>query len=275
MFQPSLRTFITAGLAAMSLLMLGTTPTIAQGAERIGVLMLHGKSPGSNQDQNLGQLKPLLEREGWLVAFPDMPWSRGRFIDGNWDKAMAEIGAQVQTLRSQGATRIVVMGHSLGVPAAMSYAARGGDVQALVLMAPGHVPATFYNVHPNKVIRQSVDEARALIAAGKGDSRERFSDINQGRQANVVATASDYLSYFDPASDADMGNTAARIPATTPVLTVVGDADVIFKHARAYFADKLPANPKSQYLEVQANHLTTPGVAGAQAIVWIRTALAP
>eukprot|EP01031_Cornospumella_fuschlensis_P014211 gene14211-17371_t len=108
--------------------------------ERIGVLMLHGKSPGNNQDMYFQPTRGVLEKEGMLVAFPDMPWSRNRYLDGHWDKAMAEITAHVATLRSQGAGKIVLIGHSLGVPAAMSFAARGGDVQALVLLAPGHIP---------------------------------------------------------------------------------------------------------------------------------------
>lgn len=247
----------------------------AQDTPKIGVLMLHGKNPGSNNDPNMSRLKPVLEGAGMLVLYPDMPWSRGRYLDGNWDKAMAEMAGHVKTLRSQGATKIVIAGHSMGVPAAMGFAARGGDVQALVLLAPGHVPARYYASMQNKVVRESVDEARALVAAGKGDSRERFSDINQGKQINVVATAKDYLSYFDPASDADMGVTAPRIPAGTPVLTVVGDEDGISKYAKPYFADKLPANPKSQYLEVKATHLTTPVVASEAVVQWIKAATAP
>ncbi|WP_431099164.1 alpha/beta fold hydrolase [Polaromonas aquatica] len=247
----------------------------AQAPHKIGVLMLHGKNPGSNNDLNMSRLKPVLEREGMVVIYPDMPWSRGRYLDGHWDKAMAEMAAHVQTLRSQGATKIVIAGHSMGVPAAMGFAARGGDVQALVLLAPGHVPARYYASTQNKVVRESIDEARALVAAGKGDSRERFSDINQGKQLPVVATAKDYLSYFDPESDADMGVTAPRIPAATAVLTVVGDDDNIIKFARTYFVDKLPANPKSQYLEIKANHLSTPVVASDAVAQWIKTATAP
>jgi pimeloyl-ACP methyl ester carboxylesterase len=241
--------------------------------DKIGVLMLHGKNPGSNQDPNFSKIKPAFEKAGMVVLLPDMPWSRGRYIDGNWDKAMAEMTAHVKDLRSKGATKVVLVGHSLGVPAAMSFAARGGDVQALVLLAPGHVPKNYYNAPALKVVRESVDEARALVTAGKGDSRERFSDINQGKQLTVVATAKDYLSYFDPESDAEMGVTAARIPQGTPVLTVVGDEDYMFTRAKAYFADKLPANPKSQYLEVKGNHLSTPAVASEAVLAWIKAVL--
>lgn len=248
--------------------------THADAQQRIGVLMLHGKNPGSNQDASFAVLKPVFEREGWLVQFPDMPWSRGRYIDGNWDKAMVEVAAHVKTLRDQGASKIIIVGHSMGVPAAMSHAARGGDVQGLVLLAPGHIPRGYYTSARLKAVRDSIDEARALVAAGKGDSRERFIDINQGKSQVLVTTAKDYLSYFDPASDADMSVTAPRLPLALPVLTAMGEKDPLFTHIRAYYVDKLPANPKSKYLEVSGGHLETAREASDEIVAWIKAAVA-
>jgi hypothetical protein len=72
-----------------------------------------------------------------------------------------------------------------------------------------------------------------------------------------------------------MGVSAPRIPAATPVLTVVGDMDGLQPIVRSYFVNKLPANPKSQYLEVKANHLTTPIVASEAVVQWIKAATAP
>ncbi|MBP7567810.1 MAG: alpha/beta hydrolase [Burkholderiaceae bacterium] len=259
----------TAALAAA----LAASPASAN--ERIGVLMLHGKNPGSNQDPGFSPMKAAFEREGWLTAFPDMPWSRTRYIDGNWDKAMAETASHVKSLREQGATKIVIVGHSIGTPAALSHAARGGDADALVLLAPGHIPYGYYNNPAFKVVRDSVDEARKLVADGKGDARERFSDINQGRQLTVVATARDYLSYFDPASDADMSVTSPRIPARIAVFTAIGEADPLFRNVRRYFVDKLPSNPKNRYLEVSGGHLDTPHVAREEVIQWIKTVMQP
>jgi len=250
-----------------------TAPAAAQ--ERIGVLMLHGKNPGSNMDPNFSPMKGTFERQGWLVAFPDMPWSRGRYLDGGLDKSMAEIDGHIKNLRSQGATKIVIAGHSIGTPTGMAYAARGGDVDALVLLAPGHVPLGYYTYPSLKVVHDSINEARALMAAGKGDSRERFSDINQGRQQTVVSTAKDYLSWFDPTSDAEMSVTAPRIPAKTAVMTVIGEKDPLFKRIKAYYVDKLPANPKNKYLEVSGGHLDTPRVASDEIIAWVKAAVAP
>jgi hypothetical protein len=154
----------------------------------------------------------------------------------------------------------------------MSYAARGGDVDAIALVAPGHAPETYMNF---QVTRESIQEARRMVAAGQADTRRDFNDLNQGRALQVRMTAKDFLSYFDPASDAEMSVTAPRIPQQTPVLWVIGDADPMLGRGRGYVFDKLPVNPKSQYLQVSANHLTTPGIAKDTIAAWIRAAVTP
>lgn len=248
-------------------------PARAQPSPKVGVLMLHGKSPGHAQDPHFGALKSPLQREGWEVLLPDMPWSRTRYLDGHWDQAMSEIAGHVKALQDGGAQKIVLVGHSMGVPAALSHAARGGVVDALVLLAPGHVPRGYYGNPNASAVRQSVDEARVRLAAGRGDETERYMDINQGRQQAVVTTAKNYLSYFDPQSDADMGVTAPRVPAGVPVLTVIGEKDPLFARVRGYFVDRLPANPKSKHLEIAGGHLDTPRLASQQIVEWIKASL--
>lgn len=163
-------------------------PAFAQ--DKIGVPMLHGKNPGGPDDPYFGSLRSKLDGDGMLVLMPDMPRLARRYGDGDWDKAMTEIAAHVKKLRDSGATKIVLAGHSMGCPAALRYAARhGDDIDALVLQAPGHVPYCCYNAPSLKLVRDSIDEARALVAAGKGDTRKDFNDINQGRPLAVRLTA--------------------------------------------------------------------------------------
>lgn len=76
-------------------------PPSALAQERVGILMLHGKSPGNPNDPNFSPLKTRFEGEGWLVRLPDMPWSRTRYLDGNWDQAMQEIAGHVRALRER------------------------------------------------------------------------------------------------------------------------------------------------------------------------------
>lgn len=243
-------------------------------AGQVGVVLLHGKTSGPNW-QGTQSLVGSLENAGYQVLVPELPWSRQRYIDADFDAAMREIDGQVKALRGKGAQRIVLAGHSMGCPAAMAYAARHGGVDALVLLAPGHVPSRYYGNSRNTVVRESIDKARDMVAKGEGDIPNRaFSDINQGKQLNVFASARTYLSYFDPASEAEMSVTAPRIPARVPVLWVIGSRDPLFAAGRAYVFDKLPAEPKSRYLEIDADHLTTPAVAAGQVVEWIAGALA-
>jgi pimeloyl-ACP methyl ester carboxylesterase len=263
------------GLAVLAALLSLTALPSAWAQDRIGVLLLHGKNPGNQNDPNLNQLKSRLETVGMVTLLPDMPWSARRYIEGDWDKAMAEIDGHVKNLRGKDATKIVIVGHSMGCPAAMSYAARHGGVDALVLLAPGHVPM-FYSSSPNlKVVRDSVDEAKKMVAAGDLLGKRDFNDINQGRAQQVRTTAPAFLSYFAPDSDAEMSVTAPRIPAQTPVLWVIGNDDPLLRSGRGYVFDKLPANPKHGYLEIVANHLNTPVVAADAVLSWIRSAVAP
>lgn len=260
-------------LNALALLSLAIPPQ-AFAAERIGVLMLHGKNPGSPSSPQYAEVRTAMERKGWLVALPDMPWSRNRYLQGHWDGAMAEIAQHVKALQDQGATRIVLMGHSMGVPAAMSHAARGGVAHALVLLAPGHIPQGYFTSPQLAPVGESIRAARTLVAEGKGDTNERFMDINQGRQQPVVTSAKNFLSYFDPDSDADMGVTAPKLPASLPVFTAIGEKDPLARSVRRYYVDKLPAHPLTQFHEVSGGHLDTPGVALAQVLEWIPKAVA-
>lgn len=262
-------------LAALLAALVGLFTGTGYAQDKIGLLVLHGKNPGSQNDPHSGQFRSRMASEGMITAMPDMPWSARRYIDGDWDQAMAEIDSQVKSLREKGATKIVIAGHSMGCPAAMGYAVKYGTVDALVLLAPGHVPEAYYSFPPFKPVHDSIDEARRLVAAGQGDTRKDFEDINQGTAIKVRTTAKAYLSYFDPETDAEMSRTASRIPAQIPVLWVIGDKDPLFRRGRDYVFAKLPANPKSQYLEVQATHLTTPVVASAEVLTWIRAAVAP
>lgn len=242
----------------------------AWAADKWGVLVMHGKNPGSAKDPSTDSLITKLQSAGAVTLKPDMPWSRTRYIDKSFDGALAEIDGHVQSLRAQGATRIALAGHSMGCPAALAYAARKGGVDALLLLAPGHVPYYYYRSPPLAPVRESIDQARDMVSKGQGEQANTpFTDINQGKRITVFTSPQVFLSYFDPLGDAEMSVTAPRVPPTTAVLWVIGRSDPLYASGRAYVFDKLPPHPKSLYLEVDANHLTTPGVAADAAVQWL------
>jgi pimeloyl-ACP methyl ester carboxylesterase len=212
-----------------------------------------------------------LEEEGALVAKPEMPWSFHRRYAATYDEAMAEIDAVVAGLKAKGATRIVVIGHSLGANAAIGYAARHPDLAGVVALSPGHLPES---EEMRSFVGGAVARAKQLIAAGQGDVPQSFPDMAQGIPLPATATPVVYLSMFDPDGPAVIPkNTAAMGAAMRPVplLWVVGKLDPIDHRGPEYAFSAGAKNPKSKYIEVFAGHLTTPLVARQQVVEWINS----
>ena len=235
----------------------------------LGVVYLHGKAawPGGLNGGILGALQD----EGALVATPEMPWSFHRRYAATYDQAMAEIDAAATGLKAKGATRIVIIGHSLGANAAIGYAARHPGLAGIVALAPGHLPET---EGMRSFVADAVERAKALIAAGKGDVPQTFPDMAQGLPLIATATPVVYLSMFDPDGPAVIPKNAAALGAAVapvPLLWVVGKLDPIDRRGPDYAFNAAAKNPKSKYIEVFAGHLTTPLAARKQVVDWINS----
>jgi pimeloyl-ACP methyl ester carboxylesterase len=245
------------------------TPNFAGAAlaaklQGFGVVYLHGKAawPGALN----GGILSSLEDEGALVAEPEMPWSFHRRYAATFDQAMSEIDAAVAGLKAKGASRIVVIGHSLGANAAIGYGARHPELAGIAALAPGHLP----EAEPlRSFVRDAVAHAKQLIAAGQGNVPETFPDMAQGIPLTTTATPVVYLSMFDPDGPAVIPkNTAAM--GMVPLLWVVGKLDPIDRRGPEY-AFNAAKNPKNKYIEVFAGHLTTPLIARKQVVEWINS----
>jgi pimeloyl-ACP methyl ester carboxylesterase len=234
-----------------------------------GIVYLHGKAawPGALN----GGILSALEEEGALVATPEMPWSFHRRYAATFDQAMAEIAASVADLKARGATRIVLIGHSLGANAAIGYAARHPDLAGVVALAPGHLPETG---RMRSFVADAVERAKQLIAAGQGDVPQSFPDMAQGIPLYTTATAVVYLSMFDPDGPAVIPKNAAAMGAAAapvPLLWIAGKLDPIDRRGPEYAFNAAAKNPKSKYIEVFAGHLTTPLVARKDVVEWINS----
>jgi pimeloyl-ACP methyl ester carboxylesterase len=231
----------------------------------VGVVYLHGKGGWAGALD--GGILSALAGEGALVATPEMPWSMKRKYGATYEQAMAEIDAAAAGLKAQGATRIVVIGHSLGANAAIGYAARHPNLAAVVALAPGHLPeAEGLRSHT----REAVAEAKQLIAAGQGDVPRSFPDLAQGIPLTTTATPKVYLSMFDPDGPAVIPKNAEAM-GPVPLLWVVGTLDPIARRGPDYAFKFGAKNPKSRYIELFAGHLTTPLAARLQVVEWINS----
>lgn len=235
------------------------------GLNGMGVILLHGKGgvPGAMME-GFGEA---LKKAGAIIEEPEMPWSHNRIYDATYEQAMAEIDLAVQKLKTRGATRIVVAGHSLGANAAIGYAARRDGLAGVIALAPGHLPEAWaLRLHT----KGAISRAKEMIAAGKGDVPMSFPDLAQGIPFHVKATPNVYLSMFDPDGPAPIPKNAAMMPPI-PLLWVVGIADPIFFHGKDYAFDLAAKNPKSKYQVIAGAHLTTPFQARNSAVEWLKS----
>jgi len=118
--------------------------------------------------------------------------------------------------------------------------------------------------------RIAVDNARGLVAAGKGDELLDIEDFNQGKKRSMRMRADVLWSYFDPEGLGHMPKTAAGFKRSVPLLWVVGTNDPLFALGADFAYSKAPPNPKSQYVVVNAGHGDIPDVAAAQVADWIK-----
>lgn len=228
-----------------------TNPAAAE--KKVGIVLLHGKF-GGPVGPHWQALTAQMQGAGMLVRGPELPWSRNRYLDGDVDKAMTEIAREVAALRQAGAQSVILLGHSMGTAAAITYAALKGDVEGIVLTAPGHVPVTYQQMD---FMRDALATAKRMVAAGQGGETAVFADSNQGQRLSPRMKAADYVSWFDPEGAAEMSRMAGKVRPGTAAFMVVGDQDRIVSVARATIFDRMPPDRRNAYVQIKANHVTT------------------
>lgn len=227
------------------------------------VVLMHGKWGNTQYISFFGnRLKPTCDYKSI-----EMPWSKRRNYDEPYLTALAEIKDQVEKFRQQGFKRIVLAGHSFGANAALAYMKNEGDVDAIVLLAPGHTPGSMYR---QGIGRDAVDKARELVTAGKVDESLTMEDFNQGSRQSIRMKAGVLLSYFDPNGLGNMVLTSAQFKKSVPVLWVVGTRDPLFPLGSSFGYDRTPPNAASKYLVVDADHANTPDASVGQVVEWLK-----
>jgi dienelactone hydrolase len=225
-------------------------------AEKIGVILMHGKWGTNKGKSPVVILGKALSSAGMIVLTPDMPWSKSKLYSKDYEETMNRIDGLVSSLKSKGATKIVVGGHSMGANAALGYGARRDGIAAILAIAPGHVPESASWAGK---FAADVAKARKLVDAGKGDKKEKFSDINQGKKKTLNIPARVYLSWFAPDGPSPMPMNAANLKAGTALLWVTGNKDGLHqREGEAYAFAKAPPNPKSAYVVVSSGHGDAP-----------------
>jgi esterase/lipase len=260
---------VRAGTILVALTVLCTTSLPARAQDRLGVVLVHGKA---GLPQQFTPMAETLAARGYLTEQPEMCWSRNRIYDRLYLDCLHDIDAAVGRLKARGATAIVVLGMSLGGNGALGYGARHPGLKAVITLVPGHAPE-FISRRPE--IAQSLEQARTLIAAGRGDVPTTFMDVNTRTTSfnfQVTTTPNIYLSFFTPDSAAVMPTNAARL--TAPLLYVAANNDPS-QRGRGYIFDRAPAHPLNRYLTVNSDHIGTPAAAREAVMSWLKELVGP
>lgn len=232
-----------------------------------GVVVIHGKWGHPGDPNNAGGFAAALQRAGFIVDQPEMPWSGARLYDRTFDQAMDEIDAAAARLRASGAKKIVVAGHSLGGAAALRYAATGHSVDALVLIAPAPIPeGRFYRTR----LEGDLAKAQTMVATGHGDESAQFTDLNSDdRSRSVRFKAAIYLSYNSGDGPAAMTPNVEHL-GSAPVLWLAPRFDPLTQAIDRVVWPKLPASTPATRIEVIADHMGGPMAGRDAAVDWLR-----
>lgn len=258
------RRFLIVLTVSVAAAYLSPTASADTGAARIGIVIMHGK--GGSPKRIVSDLASALERQGYLVANLEMPWSGRREYDVDVAAAEKEVESALAALRGKGAQKLFVAGHSQGGLFALYFAGKHA-LDGVIAIAPGG--SADAQVFREK-LGDSVALARKLIAQGKSQEKTRFSDYEGSRGTYpVVTTPAAYLSWFDP--DGAMNQMAAlrNMSPDTPVLYIAptGDYPGLRKLKQKMF-DALPKNPRTKLYEPDSSHLNAPTASIGEIVEW-------
>jgi len=262
------RMLLRAALLACTLGLFGFGADPAGAQQKIGIVLLHGKQGSPETGARLrvhviGGLADALGAAGYLVERPEMCWSANRIYDATFIECFGDIDDSVARLKSRGASSIVVMGMSIGGNAVLGYGARRDGLKGIVAIAAAGPPEIMVK---RPEIARSLDRAKAMVAAGKGEDKDDFADNNDG-PFTVRTKAKIYTSFFGPGGPANMAVNMRQLRA--PLLMVSGNSDPGQTYTRSLFASA-PANPLNRLVTVDSGHLGTPN-AGTEAILaWLK-----
>ena len=252
-------------LLLLPLLLLSASALAAGSGPLVGVVLMHGK--GGSPEKHVTGLANALRQQGVLVANLEMPWSGRREYDADVTSAVAQVNAALETLRQQGARKLVVAGHSQGGLFALYLAGRL-HVDGVIAIAPGgNVGAGL--LHDR--LADTVASARALLAAGHGEEKNRLADFEGSKGLYpVITTPRIYLDWFDPDGAMNQSKAVQQLQAGVPVLYISPDGDYpALQRVRQSMFNALPANPASQLLIPPGSHLEAPTAAIPGIVDWL------
>lgn len=258
--KPMLRLFLASCLSCLCFTAL---PALAQ-APVIGIVLMHGK--GGSPNKHVNTLADKLQEQGYLVANLNMPWSGARDYDVDTDAADKQVEEAFATLKTKGAQKVFVSGHSLGGTFALHYASKY-PVDGVIAIAPGG--STGSQVYL-KEVASSIEQAQKLVAEGKGGEKNRFDDFETSKGLTpVLTTAANYLSWFSSTGAMNNALSAKQLPTQTPVLWIVAKRDYpgLIRFNVPFFRN-FEGNSQSRLYRPDSDHLGAPAASVDEIRAW-------
>jgi pimeloyl-ACP methyl ester carboxylesterase len=144
--------------------------------------------------------------------------------------SLDEIDAWIGWLKNNGATDVVLIGHSQGGNQVAVYGVERRDpsVSGLVLLAPATFDfqrvADAYKARYEAELPPLLDKARAFVQAGQGV--ERLEGVGFLSCPNATVTAESFAGWYSPSPLRDTPTILPRVPVRTLVV-VAGNDDVV------------------------------------------------
>lgn len=234
-----------------------------------GYLLVHGKMSGPTFPQcSLNPLNELLLANGKLTHYIDYAWSKTRNYNATSYSSADEMHQGISWLKSQGADRVHIVGHSLGGNLGLYYSTVDyQDYDSLIILCPAH------NLHNSKfqdLVEWSVNKANQLILSGN-NSPAQFIDSNLGKAQITEMLPEVYASYFDSNGPCNMVRSVRLTKTAKPVYMITGELDTLTVNTKALlFNPMLKDVAKSKFEEMVAQTHTSVPIAAAPSILqWV------
>ena len=216
-------------------------------------IFLHGKQGGPNYDQcALGKLAQEFVQTGHLVSYKPYHWGYKDVFTDYAENTVQKIINEVNDLKLQGASRIHLIGFSLGANLSLYCVSKLPDTfKSLVLLAPAH------NIHLQQykaLVAKSYQLSKDLINAGHGNTIHHFVDFNTAKKINVPALPLHYISFIDHDGPCNMEKSIDKIKNPISVLMISGSNDSTQILSKVKIWTPLMKTEHSQLIQTRDTH---------------------
>lgn len=246
--------------------------TLAPAKKDIAVLIFHGFTAYSGPYEMAG----IPFSQGGYTTF-GLDY-RGHGLSGgnrgdnpgkeHWYGDLAEAVRKVHTL---GFSKVVVLGHSLGVAAAICAADTvPGDIAGLVLLSGAY--------EGRKNVTKPMSTYQKLKLVSSAIFRPDYRAVEYYREGMTVTEDTLFNFRYTPRFVTMLDVKKLRIPATmdVPVLVAVGDKDELFEVDKVKdFYDLVPGTHKEFLVMKNTTHAKIPRESWEQVVAWLDKTYAP